>query len=171
MSPFSLYLGGIKGAHTAWACILIPASIFTLLHFFFKMLRPNSLSRPLCAFRGLTLSPSAVLVLRTRAASPLVQLRSISRIALIKKNKDKIKAQTPEWKPPFPGWKPDPETEVSKHKNVRLFIYFLSYSYFMRYTEPTYMNLRIFALNTNTFEKFGNSFWHFLLLLPPPHVP
>jgi len=32
---------------------------------------------------------------------------------------NKVKLKKPKWKPPFLGWKPDPETEVSKHKNIR----------------------------------------------------
>jgi len=43
--------------------------------------------------------------------------RHISDITRARMNKLKLKK--PKWKPPFLGWKPDPETEVSKHKNVR----------------------------------------------------
>ncbi len=97
-----------------WGGLGIHQFVRSFQSLYSRMLRPNLL-RPCIS----SLSPSAALILRTRATNTF-QLRAISRIALIKKNKEKIRAQIPAWKPPFPGWKPDPETEVSKHKNVHI---------------------------------------------------
>jgi large subunit ribosomal protein L38 len=63
-------------------------------------------------------------LLRSRVANlPLVApegaRRNISRIQIAKKNNATLRATKPKWTPPFPGWKPDPETEISKHKNIR----------------------------------------------------
>jgi len=52
-------------------------------------------------------------------ASAIGSRRSVSRITQIRKNFALLKALKPKWKPPYPGWRPDPETEVSLHKRIR----------------------------------------------------
>jgi hypothetical protein len=97
-----------------------------------KMLRRTSTAlRPSsCRLVGTAAPAASILVggaerslLRSRVANlPLVApegaRRNISRIQIAKKNNATLRATKPKWTPPFPGWKPDPETEISKHKNV-----------------------------------------------------
>jgi len=55
----------------------------------------------------------------TLAVGPSAPKRGVSNITLAKKNRARLRSEQVKWAPPFPGWKPDPETEISKHKNIR----------------------------------------------------